>query len=100
MFPFLLKGYYLFFSHLVDANQQVQIPIQQHINHLRLPGGASGLIWILVSETICPGDTKIKNMPAEQNNGGGWCWRRDERICGRRRCRSLKLKKEAGAEDE
>jgi hypothetical protein len=73
MFPFLLKGYYLLFSHLVDANQQIQISIQQHINNLQLPGGTSGLIWILVSETIYPGDTEIKNMPAEQNDGGGWC---------------------------
>jgi hypothetical protein len=57
----------------MEANQQIQILIQQHINHLRHPGGASGLIWIWVSETIYPCDTEIKNMPAKHNKGGGWC---------------------------
>jgi hypothetical protein len=45
-------------------------------------------------------DTEIKNMPAEQNRGVGWCCTLDERICGRRSWRSLKLKKGAGTADE
>jgi len=47
--PFFLR-HYLSLAHLLYPAQQIQIPVQQHINHLRVPGGASGLIWILVSE--------------------------------------------------